>query len=125
MNGFEKKILYRFVRRIQLELKEGIYLEDPETKKLMGHIFDRDIQKLKKGQPLDRTVDELDEDHGFDMRIIRPPGEHIYERLFKVERVGSMRDNALNEFPFDQGDNIRIKMKYLAPELVEITIRTI
>jgi len=120
----EKKIVYKFTRRIQGKLEEGFFLEDVEDGKRTGFIFDVDIKKLEGGRGVKRTVSEVMEDHQFYTRRLRPPDEHIFQRLFKFEETGKIQDISMNPYPFEQGDDVKIFMKKKG-DIVDITIKTI
>ena len=104
----KRKIVYKFKRKNHYEVKNGFYLEDVKTKKVTGFIIDEEIGALLDGKPIKRMIDECDGNHGFDTSSFRR--NKIYKRPEMGQEKGRIKDIEMNQYPFDNGQLIRIQL---------------
>lgn len=106
----------------------GFRTEDIDTEEPTGFFYDVDIEKLKKGKKIERTVENTD-GPSFDTRVVRDPTESMYKRMFRDESTGQVRDRDIH-YAFNEGDNIMISLrcpegKFEVGDIIKIKVELI
>lgn len=125
MNGLEREISYKFVRKVSYWVEDGFWTEDISTGEETGFFFDVELAKLKAGKQIVRGVEEVGEEHDFYTRKFRPPTEAVYQRIFRYESTGKIKDVSMNNVPFDQGQNVKISLRLIEKDVIEIWLRAV
>ena len=122
LNRKRDKEQYIFERIVKLEIEDGYYLLNPSTNQETGMLFDTEFYNLKKGKRIRRTVEET-KDNTIFTRQVRPPGENMYQRTFRLEGTGLIKDTqGFPTYPFSPGTDIEIKIIKKTDEIIIIKI---